>query len=132
MFRIMSLMLVAFAAAPSIASAQADTSRRSDSARTAQPPDTGRRIRAEAAGDVDTRVGRGFNLDLPNFGLTSAQAIELQQALARVGCDVGRPDGVVGGRTLRGLPCYRAQQPPTVAQVEPTMRALNVRRATTP
>ena len=135
MFRIVSRMLIALVpltTAPGVAAAQADTTRRADSVRTAQPSDSARRTRLEASGEVDPRIGRGFTLDLPNYGLTSAQAIELQQALARVGCDVGRPDGVVGERTLRGLQCYRAQQPLTTAQIDSMLTALNVSFARPP
>ena len=127
-----TVVMIAIVAFSAIAGAQADTTRRADSTRTRQPGDAGRRTEVESRGDVDPRVGRGFDLDVPNYGLTKEQAMELQQALARVGCDVGTPDGVVGQRTLRGLQCFRAQQPMTVAQVDSLLFALNLSFAKPP
>ena len=131
MFRT-TVALVALASIPQVATAQADTTRRADSAQTRTRQDSTRRIQAESRGEVDPRVGRGFDLDIPNYGLTKEQGAELQQALARVGCDVGTPDGVVGQRTLRGLICFRSQQPLTLAQVDSLLFALNVSFARPP
>ena len=127
-----TVAMFALAAFPPIAAAQADTTRRQDSTRARPPGDTARRTAVESRGEVDPRVGRGFDLNVANYGLTSQQAVELQQALARVGCDVGPADGVVGQRTLRGLQCFRAQQPMTVAQVDSLLFALNLSFARPP
>ena len=124
--------IVAFVAVSALAMAQADTTRRPDSTQASARQDTTRRIQAESRGEVDTRVGRGFDLDIPNYGLTKEQAAELQQALARAGCDVGTPDGVVGQRTLRGLICFRSQKPLTLAEVDSLLFALNVSFAKPP
>ena len=120
-----TLALVALVFLPEIATAQADT------AQSRQRPDSTRRLQ-ESRGEVDPRMGRGFDIDLPNYGLTREQAAELQEALARVGCDVGTPDGVVGQRTLRGLICFRSQQPLTLPQVDSLLFALNVSFAKPP
>ena len=127
-----TVTILALMSIPEIAAAQADTTRRPDPTRSGPPQESARRIRAESRGEVDPRFGRGFTLDLPNYGLTANQAIELQQALARVGCDVGTADGVVGQRTVRGLQCFRAQRPMTVAEVESLLAALNVSFARPP
>ena len=127
-----AVALVAFFVTPALVMAQADTTRRPDSTQTRPSQDASRRTQAVSRGEVDAGVGRGFNLDLPNYGLTKEQGAELQQALARVGCDVGQADGVVGQRTLRGLQCFRTQQPLTVAEVESLLVALNVSFARLP
>ena len=122
-----TLVLLAFTALPAIASAQADTTRRRDTTRTPRPQDTARRVQAEGRGEVDlTRVGARFSADLPNYGLSSEQAIELQQALTRVGCDAGTIDGIVGRRTLRGIECFRGMQNLGAADLESVLTALNV------
>jgi hypothetical protein len=125
--------LTALASSPNRVAAQTDTTRRADSTRARQPQDSLRRTQAESRGEVDPALGvGGFNLDLPNYGLTAQQGVELQQALARVGCYDGPRDGAMGQRTLRGLQCFRAQQPLTVAEVESMLLALNVSFAKPP
>ena len=125
--------LTVLASSPNSVAAQADTTRRTDSTRARQPQDSLRRTQAESRGEVDPALGSGgFNLDLPNYGLTAQQGVELQQALARVGCYDGPRDGAMGQRTLRGLQCFRAQQPLTVAEVESMLLALNVSFAKPP
>lgn len=120
------LVLLALMGVPAIASAQADTTRR-DTTRTPPPQDSTRRVQAESRGEIDlTRGGVRFSADLPNYGLSSDQAVELQQALNRVGCDVGTVDGLVGQRTLRGIECFRAQQNQTAADLEQLLTVLNV------
>lgn len=122
-----TLVLLAFTVLPGIASAQADTTRRRDTTRAPQPADSARRVQAEARGEIDlTRLGERFFANLPNYGLSSDQAIELQQALTRVGCDVGTIDGVVGQRTLRGIECFRSQQNLSAADLESLLTALDV------
>ena len=122
-----TIVLLAVIMIPSAATAQSDTTRRRDTTRTAQPQDTTRRIQAEARGEIDlTRVGTRFSTDLPNYGFSTEQATELQQALARAGCDVGTIDGLVGQRTLTGIECFRAQQSSTPADLEAVLTALNV------
>lgn len=121
------LVLLALTVLPAIASAQADTTRRRDTTRAPQPPDTARRVQAEARGEIDlTRLGGRFRADLPNYGLSSDQAIELQQALTRVGCDVGTIDGIVGQRTLAGIACFRGQRNLSAADLESLLTALDV------
>ena len=120
------LVFLALTGLSAIASAQADTTRR-DTIRTAQPPDSARRTQAESRGEIDlTRGGVRFGADLPNLGFSSEQAMELQQSLNRVGCDVGTPDGLVGQRTLRGIECFRTQQNQTAADLEQLLTTLNV------
>jgi peptidoglycan hydrolase-like protein with peptidoglycan-binding domain len=122
-----TLVIVALTVLPAIASAQSDTTRRRDTTRTPQPQDTTRRVRAESRGETDlAREGVRFAEDLPNYGFSRDQAVELQQALARAGCDVGTADGVVGQRTLRGILCLRDRQPSGPTDLESLLTALNV------
>src|SRR5688572_9089140 len=122
-----TLVLLTLTVLPVIASAQADTTRRRDTTRTPSPQDTARRAQAQAAGEVDlTRAGARFRADLPNYGLSSEQAIELQQALTREGCDVGTIDGIVGQRTLLGIECFRGKQNLGAADLESVLTALNL------
>lgn len=121
-----TFVLLTLAVLPAIATAQTDTTRR-DTTRAAQPPDSARRIRAESRGEIDLARGSvRFSADLPNSGLTSVQAVELQEALTRAGCDVGTADGVVGPRTQRGIECFAARQNMPATDLEPLLTALNV------
>jgi len=127
------LVLLAFMVVPSLALAQADTTRRLDTTRTPQPQDSVRRAQAEARGDVDlARTKARFDVDLPNYGFSSEQAVELQQTLTRAGCDVGTADGVVGQRTLQGIACFRGQQNLTEGDIESVLTALRVSFARPP
>ena len=120
------LLIAALTADATTASAQADTTRRRDTTRTAQPQDTTRRIQ-EARGEIDAAQAiERFGVGRPNFGFSSEQATELQQALTRVGCDVGTADGVVGERTLTGIQCFRDQRNMGAADFESVLTALNV------
>ena len=119
--------LLAIAALPSVAVAQADTTRKRDTTRAPQSPDSTRRVRTEARGQVDlTSATERFRANAPNLGLTPVQAAELQQALARVGCNAGTADGLVGPQTLRGIECLRAQQKLSPGDLESVMTALNL------
>jgi peptidoglycan hydrolase-like protein with peptidoglycan-binding domain len=121
-----TLALLALTVLPAIASAQSDTTRRRDTTRAPQPQDTTRRVR-EARGETElTRLASRFTADLPNYGLSTDQAIELQQALNRVGCDVGAADGAIGPRTLRGFECFGRQQNLSANDLESLLTALNV------
>jgi hypothetical protein len=114
-----------------IASAQADTTRRRDTTRT--PQDTVRPVRAESRGETDlTRSSERFGVGRPNYGFSTQQAAELQQALTRAGCDVGTPDGAIGQRTLRGIECFRGQRKLPAADLESVLTALGVSFATPP
>jgi peptidoglycan hydrolase-like protein with peptidoglycan-binding domain len=120
------LVLAALATQPRPAAAQADTTRRRDTTRTREPRDTTRRVQ-EARGEIDAApVTERFGVGRPNFGFSSDQAIELQQALTRSGCDVGTADGVVGQRTLVGIQCYRDQRNLGAADFESVLTALSV------
>jgi peptidoglycan hydrolase-like protein with peptidoglycan-binding domain len=122
-----TLVLLMLTALPTVVSAQTDTTRRRDTTRTAQPQDSARRVRAESRGETDlTRATARFREDLPNYGLSGDQAIELQQALTRAGCDVGTADGIVGQRTLQGIECFRTQQSLGSADLESVLTALKV------
>ena len=122
-----TLALLAFMAVPAFASAQSDTStRRRDTTRAPQPQDTVRRTQAEARGEIDLTRATRFRAELPNYGFSSYQGIELQQALTRAGCDVGTADGIVGERTRRGIDCFRRQQNLSDADLETLLTALNV------
>jgi len=126
------LALLAIAALPAMATAQTDTTRR-DTTRTPQASDSTRRVRAEARGEIDlSNPAARFRAELPNYGLTPEQAGELQQALARLGCDVGTADGIVGPRTLRAIECFRAQQSSTTTDLESVLTLLNVSFARPP
>jgi len=121
------IALLALTMLPTIASAQTDTTRRRDTTRTPQPQDSARRVTSEARGQLDpTGFGARFRADLPNYGFSSGQAIELQQALTRSGCDVGTADGVVGERTLRGIECFHRQQGLASTDLESVLTALNL------
>jgi peptidoglycan hydrolase-like protein with peptidoglycan-binding domain len=111
---------------PAIASAQADTTRRADSTRT-PPQDTARRVQSESRGEIDvSNLAARFAVGRPNFGFSSQQAIELQQALTRAGCDVGAADGAVGLRTVSGIECFRSQRHLESADFESVLRVLGV------
>ena len=120
-----TLALLAIAL-PAVVAAQTDTTRKRDTTRTPQQPDSARRVREEARGQVDLTSMDRFRADLPNLGLSPAQAAELQQALTRAGCDVGTADGVIGQRTLRGVVCYRDQQKLSPNDLESVLTALKV------
>ena len=125
--------LLALTVLPTIAMAQADTTRRRDTTRTPQPQDTTRRVRAEARGEIDVAgSSERFGAGRPNYGFSTQQAAELQQALARTGCDVGTADGAVGQRTLRGIECFRGQRNLTAADLESVLTALGVSFARPP
>jgi peptidoglycan hydrolase-like protein with peptidoglycan-binding domain len=120
------LVLAALMAHAVTASAQADTTRRRDTTRTPQLQDTTRRVQ-EARGEVDAaQSAERFGVGRPNFGFSSEQATELQQALTRSGCDVGTADGVVGNRTLIGIQCFRDQRKLGAADFEAVLTALGV------
>ena len=121
------VVLLLLVSLPTIASAQTETTRRRDTTRTVQPQDSARRVRAESRGETDlTRPTVRFREGLPNYGLSADQATELQQALARAGCEIGTADGVVGQRTLRGIECFRTQQNLGAADLESVLTALKV------
>jgi hypothetical protein len=121
------ITLLALTMLPAIASAQTDTTRRRDTTRTPQPQDSARRVTSEARGQLDpTQFGARFRADLPNYGFSPDQAIELQRALTRTGCDVGTADGVVGQRTLRGIECFHRQQSLASTDLESVLTALNL------
>ena len=134
MSRIMVVLLgiAALTARPIAAAAQTDTTRRRDTTRT-PTQDTTRRVQLEARGETD--LGRSsvrFGVGRANYGFSSGQALELQQALTRAGCDVGKADGVIGQRTLRGIQCFRDQQSLGSADFEFVLTALHVSFATPP
>jgi len=109
------------------ASAQADTTRRRDTTRTPQTRDTAQRVQTEARGEIDlARSAERFGVGRPNYGFSLEQAMELQQALARAGCNVGTVDGVVGQRTLLGIQCFRGQQKLDSADFESVLTAMSV------
>jgi hypothetical protein len=121
------ITLLALTMLPAIASAQADTTRRRDTTRTPQPQDSARRVTSESRGQLDpTQFGARFRADLPNYGFSSDQAIELQRGLSRTGCDIGTADGVVGQRTLRGIECFHRQQSLASTDLESVLTALNL------
>jgi peptidoglycan hydrolase-like protein with peptidoglycan-binding domain len=121
------IALLALTMLPAIASAQTDTTRRRDTTRAPQPQDSARRVTSEARGQLaPTGFGARFRADLPNYGFSSDQAIELQRALTRTGCDVGTADGVVGQRTLRGIECFHRQQSLASTDLESVLTALNL------
>lgn len=127
------LALLVLTVLPTIAVAQADTTRRRDTTRAPQPQDTARRVQAEARGEIDlTRSSERFGAGRPNYGFSTQQAAELQQALTRAGCDVGTADGAVGQRTLRGIECFRGQRNLATADLESVLTALRVSFATPP
>ena len=104
-------VILALTVLPAVASAQSDTTRRRDTTRAPQPQDTTRRVRTESRGQVDlTAPAARFRADLPNYGLSSDETKEMQQALGREGCDVGTVDGIVGQRTMRGIECFYGKQ----------------------
>ena len=131
MFR-SALVLVALTVLPAISAAQTDTSRR-DTTRARQADDSARRARAESRGEIDLAGSTArFDVTLPNYGFSTDQAVELQQALARVGCDAGTADGIVGRRTLLGIQCFREQQNLTEVGIEAVLAALSVSFARPP
>jgi peptidoglycan hydrolase-like protein with peptidoglycan-binding domain len=122
-----TLLVLVLTGLPAIALAQADTTRRRDTTRTPVAADSARRVSAESRGEVDvSRSGVRFSADLPNYGLSADQAVEVQQALTRAGCDVGAADGIVGERTLRGVECFRGLRQLATTDLEPVLTALNV------
>jgi peptidoglycan hydrolase-like protein with peptidoglycan-binding domain len=129
MSRIMLVLLAitALTVTPATASPQTDTTRRRDTTRAPRPQDSTRRVQAEARGEIDlNRSVERFGVGRPNYGFTVEQALDLQQALTRAGCDVGTVDGVVGQRTLRGIECFRDQQNLGSADFESVLTALRV------
>ena len=135
MSRIMVVLLgiAALTARPIAASAQTDTTRRRDTTRTPTQDTTTRRVQLEARGETDLGPSSArFGVGRPNYGFSSGQALELQQALTRAGCDVGKADGVIGQRTLRGVQCFRDQQNLGSADFEFVLTALHVSFATPP
>jgi len=127
------LALLVLTVLPTIASAQADTTRRRDTTRAPQPQDTARRVRAEARGETDlTRSSERFGVGRPNYGFSTQQAAELQQALTRAGCDVGTADGAIGQRTMRGIECFRGRRNLASADLELVLTALSVSYARRP
>jgi len=127
------LALTALSAQPATASAQADTTRRRDTTRTPPPQDSVRRVQAEARGEIDlTRSAERFGGGRLNYGFSLDQAVELQQALSRAGCDVGTVDGIVGQRTLLGIQCFRGQQKLDSADFESVLTAMSVSFARPP
>ena len=132
MSRIMVVLLsiAALIVRPVAASAQTDTTRRRDTTRT-PTQDTTRRVPNEARGETDLgRPSERFGVGRANYGFSSAQALELQQALSRTGCGVGNADGVIGQRTLSGIQCFRDQQNLGSADFESVLTALRVSFAT--
>lgn len=120
------LAIAAFAVSPVTGSAQTDTTRRRDTTRT-PTQDTTRRVQNEARGEIDlARPSERFGVGRANYGLSSEQALELQQALTRSGCSVGTADGVIGQRTLRAIQCFREQQNLASADFESLLTALHV------
>ena len=129
---IMLLAIAALAVRPIAASAQTDTTRRRDTTRT-PTQDTARRVQNEARGETDLgRASERFGVGRVNYGFSSQQALELQQALTRSGCDGGTADGVVGQRTLRAIQCFRDQQNLGSADFESLLTALHVSFARPP
>jgi peptidoglycan hydrolase-like protein with peptidoglycan-binding domain len=82
-------------------------------------------VQTESRGETELTISR-FRADLPNYGLSSTQATELQQALIRNGCNVGAADGVVGPRTVRGIECFRGEQNLGAVDLESVLTALHV------
>jgi len=121
-----AIALLALTVLPAIASGQTNTTRR-DTTRLRQPQDSTRRAQSESRGEIDlTASSARFDVGLPNYGFSAVQAIELQQALTRIGCDPGTADGVVGRRTLLGIQCFRQQQNLPDVGIEEVLTALNV------
>ena len=121
-----AIALLALTVLPAISVAQTDTTRR-DTTRVRQPQDTSRRAQSESRGETDlTASNARFDVGLPNYGFSSDQAIELQQALTRVGCDAGTADGVIGRRTLLGIQCFRQQRNMPDVGIEEVLAALKV------
>ena len=120
-------VILALTVLPAVASAQSDTTRRRDTTRAPQPQDTTRRVRTESRGQVDlTAPAARFRADLPNYGLSSDETKEMQQALGREGCDVGTVDGIVGQRTVRGIECFRETRSLAAADLDAVLTALAV------
>lgn len=118
--------LLALMLLPTVVAAQTDTTRRRDTTRV-QPTDSTRRVRTESGGETDlARPATRFRDDLPNYGFSTEQATELQEALTRAGCDVGVADGAVGQRTLRGIECFRSQRSIETADLETVLTALEL------
>ena len=55
------------------------------------------------------RGGGGFRAAWPvdDQGLSQAQRIELQEILLALGYDVGRPDGIIGARTMEAIKAFQ-------------------------
>lgn len=131
MFRT-AMALFALTVLPAASSAQTDTTRR-DTTRAPQPQDSARRTQTESRGEIDLAASKArFDVGMPNFGFSSAQAIELQETLIRVGCDVGTADGVVGNRTVLGIKCFRDQRNLAEVGIEQVLTALGVSFARPP
>ena len=129
---IVLLAIAALAASPVVGSAQTDTTRRRDTTRT-PTQDTTRRAQNESRGEIDlARPVERFGVGRVNYGFSTTQALELQQALARTGCAIGVADGVVGQRTLRAIQCFRDQQNLGAADFESLLTALHVSFARPP
>jgi len=125
MFRT-ALALLALTTLTTTSTAQTDTTRR-DTTRMRPPQDSARRSRTESRGEIDLAASTArFDVGVPNFGFSSSQATELQQALARAGCDVGTADGVVGNRTILGIKCFRDQKELNDVGIEDVLTALGV------
>lgn len=121
-----AIALLALTVLPAISAAQTDTTRR-DTTRARQPQDSARRAQSESRGEIDlTASAARFDVGLPNYGFSTVQATELQQALTRIGCDAGTADGVIGRRTLLGIQCFRQQQNLADVGIEAVLTALNV------
>lgn len=141
---------------PAVLLAQADTTRRPTHPTrpdTMRPHDAGRggRVRGDTARmrhegmrmDRDTmrmgdsarmrgRMERGGMQDttramrMHRTSLTRAQIRELQEALARQGCNPGPIDGRLGPRTHRGIACARQKLNVTGNNANDLLRALGV------
>src|SRR4029078_13604477 len=125
--RLVLLALAALSAHPAAASGQADTTRRRDTTRTPAIQDTVRRVQAESRGEIDlTRSAERFGVGRPNYGFSLEEAVELQQALSRAGCDIGTVDGGVGDRTLSGIQFFRSRQQLDSVDIEAVLTAMSV------
>ena len=131
MFRT-ALALFALTVLTTASAAQTDTTRR-DTTRTRPPGDSTRRAQTESRGEIDLSATRlRFDVGMPNLGFSSSQAMELQQALTRAGCDVGTADGVVGNRTILGIKCFRDQKNLAEVGIEQVLTALGLSFAQPP
>jgi len=128
-----TIVMLALAAMPAIATAQQDTSRtgqQRDSTYGNQRDQGNRNARGQhtsrtrtSGGDVEMRgaaYGRG------SLGLNSDQITELQQALRDAGCDPGPVDGKLGPRTRRAMACARQQNSLSGNNANELFRSLNL------